>query len=231
MLKISHDELERQGAASLAYWAGQGAADVYERDDAALLMERATGSASLMAMALHGQDDEASQIACRVIAALHAPRPQAWPDALVPLARWFQSLEQAAEREGGLFARAMKQAQDLLDSAEAARPLHGDIHHDNVLDFGARGWLAIDPKPLQGDRGFDYANLLCNPELATVTRPERFHRQLQLVSLAADLSPARLAGWTLAYAGLSAAWFLEDGDAARAQSDLAVASLALGALE
>lgn len=231
MLKISHDELERQGAASLAYWAGQGAADVYECDGAALLMERAAGSASLMAMANHGQDDEASQIACRVIAALHAPRTRAWPDALVPLADWFQSLEQAAEREGGLFARAMKQAHELLASAEAARPLHGDIHHDNVLDFGARGWLAIDPKPLQGDRGFDYANLLCNPELATVTRPERFHRQLQVVSLAADLPPARLAGWTLAYAGLSAAWFLEDGDSVRAQSDLAVASLALGALE
>ena len=139
MLKVSHDELERQGAASLAYWAGEGAADVYERDGAALLMQRATGSASLMAMATQGQDDEASQIACRVIAALHAPRARAWPDALVPLARWFQSLEHAADREGGLFARAMEQAHVLLEGAEAARPLHGDIHHDNVLDFGARG--------------------------------------------------------------------------------------------
>jgi len=23
--------------------------------------------------------------------------------------------------------------------------LHGNIHHRNILDFGARGWLAIDP--------------------------------------------------------------------------------------
>ena len=30
--------------------------------------------------------------------------------------------------------------------------LHGDIHHGNILDFGARGWLAIDPKRLQGER-------------------------------------------------------------------------------
>jgi type IV secretion system protein VirD4 len=26
--------------------------------------------------------------------------------------------------------------------------LHGDLHHDNVLDFGARGWLAIDPNDI-----------------------------------------------------------------------------------
>lgn len=31
--------------------------------------------------------------------------------------------------------------------------LHGDLHHGNVLDFGASGWLAIDPKGLKGERG------------------------------------------------------------------------------
>ena len=231
MLKIMHDAIERQAAKSLCYWAGTGAARVYELDGPALLMERATGPDSLMAMALNGQDDQASRIACRVIADLHAPRTQPVPEDLVPLDRWFQSLQHAAPREGGMFDMAMKQAHHLLQTADAARPLHGDIHHDNVLDFGARGWLAIDPKPVVGERGFDYANLLCNPELATVTNPDRFHRQLQVVSAAAELSPRRLAAWTLAYAGLSAAWFLEDGDAARAQSDLTVASLALGALE
>jgi len=44
--------------------------------------------------------------------------------------------------------------------------LHGDIHHGNILDFGPRGWLTIDPKGLIGERDFDYANLFCNPDLA-----------------------------------------------------------------
>lgn len=45
--------------------------------------------------------------------------------------------------------------------------LHGDVHHGNVLNFGARGWLAIDPRGLVGERAFDHANLLCNPDVAT----------------------------------------------------------------
>ena len=69
--------------------------------------------------------------------------------------------------------------------------LHGDIHHDNILDFGKRGWLAIDPKRLQGERGFDYANLFCNPDLADPSRPiaaspGRFARRLEIVG-AGDL--------------------------------------------
>lgn len=231
MLKIIGDEIELKAAHSLTYWDGAGAAKVYALEGPALLMERATGTGSLMAMALDGRDDEASRIACDVIGQLHAPRAHAWPQDLVRLGPWFNSLEVAAAREGGVFTQAMTTATALLSQGEAVQPLHGDIHHENVLDFGPRGWLAIDPKPLLGERGFDYANLLCNPELPTVTQASRFHRQLAVIATAADLPVQRLAAWTLAYAGLSAAWFLEDGDSVRAESDLRVASLALGALE
>jgi Aminoglycoside/hydroxyurea antibiotic resistance kinase len=31
--------------------------------------------------------------------------------------------------------------------------LHGDMHHENVLKFSSRGWPAIDPKGLVGERG------------------------------------------------------------------------------
>jgi streptomycin 6-kinase len=39
-----------------------------------------------------------------------------------------------------------------------------------VLDFGACGWLAIDPKRLAGERGFDFANIFTNPDLADPAR-------------------------------------------------------------
>lgn len=41
--------------------------------------------------------------------------------------------------------------------------LHGDIHHGNVLDGGERGWRAIDPKGLLGERTFDFVNILLAP--------------------------------------------------------------------
>jgi streptomycin 6-kinase len=230
MLKVARDREERAGAVLMQWWEGDGAARVFAREGDALLMERALGPRSLMAMALQGQDDAASRIACGVVAKLHAQREAPWPRDLVPLDRWFAALRTAAAREGGIFARARVVADDLLATAEPARPLHGDIHHDNVLDFGERGWLAIDPKYIVGERGYDYANLLCNPELRTVTEPSRFSRQASVIATASGLAPDRLLRWTLAYAGLSAAWFLEDGDPASAASDLAVANLALAAL-
>ncbi len=59
--------------------------------------------------------------------------------------------------------------------------LHGDLHHENVLDFGEKGWLAIDPKKLYGDRAFDYANIFCNPDLSVASDPDIFRQRLQIV--------------------------------------------------
>ncbi len=229
MLKIARDSEEKIGALVMRWWDGEGAARVYRHEGDALLMERATGRGSLVRMALGGRDDEASRIACATIARLHTPRLTPAP-ALAPLEEWFRSLWPAARQRGGLFAEAAGVARELLGSQREVVVLHGDIHHENVLDFGARGWLSIDPKRVIGDRGYDYANMICNPELPTVTRPERFARQVAVIAEASGLGRERLLRWVLAYAGLSAAWFLEDGDATSAESDLAVARLAVEAL-
>ena len=50
-----------------------------------------------------------------------------------------------------------------------------------------------------------------------------------MVAEAARLERQRLLRWVIAYAGLSAAWFLDDGMAA--DSDLAVMEMALAELE
>src|SRR3546814_13426940 len=83
-------------------------------------------------------------------------------DLLVPLAHWFRALNPAAATHGGILARCAATARALLAESRGTGVLHGDIHHDNVLDFGPRGWLAIDPKRLVGERGFDFANLFTN---------------------------------------------------------------------
>ena len=90
--------------------------------------------------------------------------------------------------------------------------LHGDIQHANVLDFGPRGWRAIDPKGLIGESGFDFANTFCNPDFALATSPGRLARQATVIAETAGLDRKRLLQWTLCYAGLSAAWIIGDGD-------------------
>jgi streptomycin 6-kinase len=117
----------------------------------------------------------------------------------------------------------------LLATQQDILVLHGDMHHGNVLNFGPRRWLAIDPKGLIGERYFDYANIFCNPDDATASRPGRLARQAGVVAEAAHLERSRLLAWVVAWAGLSAAFSLDDGlppDGARLRvAELAVAEL------
>jgi streptomycin 6-kinase len=229
MLKIAHGEEERDGAALMEWWAGNGAAGVLAHDGDAVLLERAVGGRSLETMAREGRDDEATRILCAATAKLHAPRRQPLPPTLVPLSRWFVELDPAASTHGGYLKRAAALALELLQSPRDTVVLHGDIHHGNILDFGQRGWLAIDPKGLIGERGFDYVNLFRNPDLETAMTPGWFGRRLTIITEIAPVDRVRLLKWIVAFTGLSAAWILNDGD--EPDVDLAVGSLALAELE
>lgn len=211
MLKVATAPEEERGAQVLAWWAGEGAARVLALEGEAMLMERATGARSLAQMAASGDDDAATRILCATAARLHAPRPHP-PASAVPLDRRFTALAPAAARRGGILARSHAAATYLLGTQREVTILHGDLHHGNVLDFGARGWLAIDPKGVYGERTYDFANIFCNPDAAVATAPGRLARQANIVAEAAGIDRARLLQWVLAYAGLSAAWSLEDGD-------------------
>lgn len=234
MLKLSFEEDERLGGAVMEWWDGDGAARVLAREDHALLLERATGLASLSNMARTGQDGEACRILCRTAARLHAPRAKPSSN-LTSLAQWFRELAPAASTHGGILSRCAATADRLLRDQREIVVLHGDLHHDNVLDFGDRGWLAIDPKHIEGERGFDFANIFTNPDLAdparpVATEPGRFARRLEVVMEAAKLDRLRLLCWILAWTGLSAAWFLSDGDP-KAEIDLHIARLAAAEID
>ena len=57
-----------------------------------------------------------------------------------------RELDAAAASHGGILVRCAQTARALLAQPREVGVLHGDLHHGNVLDFGVRGWLAIDPK-------------------------------------------------------------------------------------
>lgn len=229
MLKVAFNQEEREGAALMCWWNGDGAARVLAREAEALLLERALGSRSLATMSSTGRDDEACDILCATVAYLHRPRPTPAPKSLAPLSVWFRQLEPAAANHGGVLAASAIAARRLLETSRDECVLHGDMHHDNVLDFGDRGWLAIDPKGLHGERSFDYLNLFCNPWPAA-RAPGLLKRRLSVVAGAAGLEPGRLILWVLAYAGLSAAWSIDDGgDPANALEIASIAAAEIGA--
>lgn len=225
MLKIADNDRERFGHRLMVWWEGQGAAKTLAQEGPAILLERAMGPGSLTHMAKNGHDDEATKILCQTIERLHA-RQAPRPEELIRLQDGFDSLFLAHQRYGAPFSISTRHALDLLHSAEPAVVLHGDIHHDNVLDFGERGWLAIDPKGLYGERGFDYANLFCNPSHETTLAPGRLQQRLDIVLQCTSLERQRLLRWISAWAGLSAAWFDEDGASQNCRDALLIAERA-----
>ncbi|HEX2560283.1 aminoglycoside phosphotransferase family protein [Phenylobacterium sp.] len=212
MLKLATAEEEKRGAALLAWYGGEGAVRVLALEAEALLMERAVGTLTLAEMARSGEDEAATRILCETAARLHEPRDDDPPQSLVPLPLWFRELAVAANRHGGPYALAASVAQELLQTPQDIVVLHGDIHHGNVLHDAQRGWLAIDPKGVVGERGYDHANMLCNPDVVTATAPGRLADQLDVICEAAGLEHERQLMWTIAYCGLSASWTLSDGD-------------------
>jgi streptomycin 6-kinase len=207
LLKIARSAEERLGNALMVWWDGEGAVRVLAQQGEALLLERAMGDRSLSAMAQGGADSCATRILCEVAATLHTARAKTPPE-LVPLRRWFDELAPAALRLGGVLLKSLTASRELLDDPRDVVVLHGDLHHGNVLDAGDRGWLAIDPKGLAGERAFDYANIFCNPDRSLAAAPGRLAQQSMVVAEAARLDRSRLLKWVLAYAGLSAAWSL-----------------------
>jgi streptomycin 6-kinase len=212
MLKLlKPDSDEHAGTALLRYFAGIGAVRLLADDAGALLMERADSEPSLVALAVSGHDDAAAAILAECIAQLHARRTHPPPQGLISLRDWFHALF-ALETQTPLLARCAAVARHLLATERETTTLHGDLHHDNVLP-SPRGWLAIDPKGLRGERTYEVANLLCNPQPHgdIVHHPDRMRRHAALYSERLGLDPLRVLGFALAHAGLSAAWSLEDG--------------------
>ena len=235
ILKLTDDDSERNGCELMVWWNGNGAAKVLAHAAGAILLERATGAGSLADMSWSGNDAQACRIICHAASRLHLPRNASTP-ALTPLLYWFRCLAPAAKKHGGILTHCAAVANVLLSSPQNEVVLHGDLHHGNILDFGTKGWLAIDPKGLVGERGFDYANIFTNPDLAAPTKPvaiepEIFAQRVNIVSEIAKIERQRLLMWIIAWCGLSSAWFLQEGDCATIPlriAELASAELTFG---
>lgn len=205
MLKAAMHPREVRAGGYLRWLAGSGAVTVLEQADDAMLMERATGARSLADQDAAGDELGALTSLCAIAAALHAPRAGRAPE-LFPLQVWCLRLAQIGGAEGGLLAQAARQAIDLLASQDDVRILHGDLHPWNVVDGGPRGWLAIDPNGLIGDRTFEYALMVLPAGPRQGPEPASLRRRAAMVADLARLDPERLLAWVAVQAALLAAW-------------------------
>jgi len=222
-------EDELRGAYYLDWRDGHGAVRLLGRDRMDMLLEYA-GARHLTSIINSDGDAAATEIAAEAMARLHAPSRRRVPGALQPLRERFSLLfhkarSDAAARTNSPYVEAAAMAERLLADPRGVRPLHGDLHHDNIME-GQRGWLAIDPKGVLGDCGFDAANLFYNPldrdDLCMA--PDRIAHMAAVFSRGMGHDPRRLMDHAVAYGALSAAWHAQDGNVADERRELAVAS-------
>jgi streptomycin 6-kinase len=71
-----------------------------------------------------------------------------------------------------------------------------DLHGENVLAAQLEPWLAIDPKPLAGEREFSVASIVRSSELGHSKRDVLY--RLDRLCSELDLDRERAKGWTIA---------------------------------
>lgn len=219
-LKIYFDgdiKNEGPGFSLLRALNGKGTACVYEINEGAALMEW-LGGPSLGDLTRIGQDAKANRHLIKVACKIHATGITA-PAGLPHLNDWFADLDHSsapthwpAQTQHNM-QRARVLAKALLAYKSDNRPLHGDLHHDNIKR-GTRGYLAFDAKGVIGDRAFELANAFRNPTGAdaTVQNPRRIKHIAQLWGQAFEVPSTHLLSWACAFSALSLIWHLNDGE-------------------
>ena len=212
-------ELDREIHA-LDLYGGTGACRLLESDLAnnAMLLERLRPGEMLTGIAAD-DDDSATRIGADVMRRLWRPAADLPnPGLFKPLAEWFQRafpLHRAAYGGPGPFPPAvLESAETIVSELLASSPgdvlLHGDFHHYNVLS-SERGWLAIDPKGILGDPGYEVGPFILNPDMGTTVRTRALlDRRLDVFADALGYDRQRLHNWAIAHSLLSACWSAEN---------------------
>lgn len=209
VLKLSFPSEESEHEAdALGWWAGDGAAALLARDDArrALLLERLEPGTTLWSVE---DDEQATAIGAEVLRALHRDPPPTHPFRSLTgqAARWTESIPADWHSTGEVYPASLVEVavdacRTLPGAGAGSVLLHQDFHGGNVLYSDARGWLAIDPKPLVGDPAFDAASLLRDRRwlIGGSGDRQRIERRLDLLVETTGLDRERMRLWGVVHA-------------------------------
>jgi len=190
----------------------------YDAENEVLLLERLEPGTSLRMLE---NDEEAISIAASVMRQLWRPVPAS--HSFPSIIDWGAGLVRLRQRYNGgsgpVPVKLLEEAEALFAelSTSMAEPvlLHGDLHQDNILSAGQQRWVAIDPKGLIGEPAYETGAILHNflPDLLQQPQPGRIlARRVDQFSEELGFERARVRGWGIYEAVLSAWWTIEDSD-------------------
>lgn len=199
VLKVSwpHHEAASEHLA-LRHWDGRGAVRLLRADPRrfALLLERLdpTDLRSL-------PDDDACEVIGTLLGQLRAPAIARTPTLSAYVARQITKPPPFDALPRRFVDQGRRLAAELGGDPEVdASLVHSDLHYENVLRGDRQPWLAIDPKPMAGDRAFEVAPVLWNrvDELGTGSSFRwNVRRRLEVVCAASGVDEDRAKAWTI----------------------------------
>jgi streptomycin 6-kinase len=191
-VNLRDPETEHEGDA-LELWDGRGAVRLFahDRERWALLIERCWPGTQLWEL----PDEEATEIAAGVLEQVWVPADRPFRRLEDEAARWSEQLP-TRPLDAALVDRAVSFLREAGPTQRESVLLHQDFHGGNVL-HSERGWLAIDAKPLVGEREFDVASLIRDRRPTTKSAMER---RLDYLVDRLGLEPERTRGWAIAHA-------------------------------
>ncbi|GGZ27046.1 aminoglycoside phosphotransferase family protein [Streptomyces avidinii] len=227
---VAVDEESAGEPVALRAWAGRGCVRLlaHDADTGTLLLERLDEGRDLAALA-RTDARRAVTVVGELLARLTAVPAPAGLRGLAEMAAGM--LEEVPQALGRLVEERDRRL--LADCAAAVaevagepgdRLLHWDLHYGNVLAGGREPWLAIDPKPLAGDPGFELLPAIVNNFRAGDVR-WRFDLLTEAVGLERDRGRAR--AWTLGRVLQNCLWDVADGEERLDEDQLTVAEVLL----
>ena len=168
VLKIAYPHEEHfTGVEAMRVYAGQGCVRMIDtaEGDAEVLMERVLPGTHLYELE---DEDEEVRIAANLIRRLQRPAPAQHtlpPHTTSWVEKSLRNMAASDVAEQLLPPRLVQALEQIVADLEAlGRPvvLHGDLHHENILLDGDRGWTAIDPKGLTGDPALEIGRFCGN---------------------------------------------------------------------
>lgn len=209
-LGLDIDGFKREAAALMAF-EGSGVVQVFSENTGLLLLERAVPGISLRSY-FPENDDEAINITANVIKRLHQvpiPSPHPFPH----VQDWLAVLDSDLKIPAQKLQKAREIRDQLLKKAAPDVLLHGDLHHDNILQT-ANNWAVIDPKGVIGEPAYEVAAFIRNPMpelLNHVDAPSIILNRITRFSELIELPSQRILDWCFVQAVLSWVWVIEDG--------------------
>ena len=220
---------------SLIHWDGNGAVTLIDHDPrGVLLLERALPGTPLLE---EPDEDAAMYLAAGVLERLWIPDPGGIDTVADEVGRWAETLARRNRAEGmpvdhDLIDEATKLLRELAPSQGEPVVLHGDLHLGNVLAAQRQPWLAIDPKPLIGEREFDVTALIRDKQEELVADSdagrERVQHRFDLLSERLGCDRERLKSWSVAIMVDYALWCFEVDDNELATQQVATARILQG---